>query len=181
MKVIESPLTGCFLIEPSVFEDERGQFYEAYRRNRLDKHVGMKVDFVQDNVSYSKKGVLRGLHFQKGDSAQAKLVQVLKGEVLDVIVDIRKDSPTFGEYFKEKLSSKNKKSIFIPKGMAHGFLALTEEVIFLYKCDAYYDPKSEAGILYNDPSLAIDWEINEDELILSEKDLQLPLLKDLGS
>lgn len=180
MKVIESPLKGCFLIEPSVFEDERGQFYEAYQRNRLDKHVGMNVDFVQDNVSYSKKGVLRGLHYQKGDSAQAKLVQVLKGEVLDVIVDIRKDSPTFGEYFKEKLSSKNKKSIFIPKGMAHGFLALTEEVIFLYKCDAYYDPKSEAGILYNDPNLAIDWETDEDELILSEKDLQLPLLKDLG-
>lgn len=179
MKVIESPLKGCFILEPIMFEDERGLFYESYRKNRFDKSIGGKVDFVQDNISISKKGVLRGLHFQKGVSAQAKLVNVLKGEVLDVIVDIRKGSPSFGKHFKMKLSAEIKTSIFLPKGMAHGFLALTDDVIFSYKCDAVYDPKLEAGILYNDPTLNINWEMAEEELILSEKDLKLPMLKDL--
>jgi dTDP-4-dehydrorhamnose 3,5-epimerase len=179
MKVIESPLKGCFILEPTIYEDDRGLFFEAYQKIRFEQSIGKKVEFIQDNVSISKKGVLRGLHFQKGESAQAKLVNVLKGEVLDVIVDIRKESPSFGKHFKMRLSAENKTSIFIPKEMAHGFLALSDEVIFSYKCDALYDPKSEAGILYNDPTLDIDWEIDEDKLIISAKDLRLPLLKDL--
>jgi dTDP-4-dehydrorhamnose 3,5-epimerase len=179
MKVTESPLKGCFVIDQKVFRDERGFFFEAYQQQKFEEAIGQEVHFVQDNVSVSKKGVLRGLHFQKGNSAQSKLIQVLKGEVLDVVVDLREGSSTFGQHFKMKLSSENRKSIFIPKGIAHGFLALTDDVIFSYKCDALYNPKSEAGILYNDPNLAIDWEIAEQELILSEKDLQLPLLKDL--
>ncbi|MEJ1221490.1 dTDP-4-dehydrorhamnose 3,5-epimerase [Sediminicola sp. 1XM1-17] len=181
MKITESPIKGCFFMEPMVFEDERGLFYEAYQKNRFDDYVGDKVNFVQDNVSFSKKGVLRGLHFQRGNSAQAKLVHVIKGKVLDVIVDIRQGSPTFGKHVKIELSAINRKLVYIPKGLAHGFLALTDEVIFAYKCDAYYDPKSEAGILYSDPGLGIDWEMAEDSLILSEKDLKLPLLKDLDS
>jgi dTDP-4-dehydrorhamnose 3,5-epimerase len=179
MKVTESPLKGCFVIDQKVFRDERGFFFEAYQQQKFEEAIGQEVHFVQDNVSVSKKGVLRGLHFQKGNSAQSKLIQVLKGEVLDVVVDLREGSSTFGQHFKMKLSSENRKSIFIPKGMAHGFLALSESVIFSYKCDELYDPKSEAGILYNDPTLDIDWEIGEDELILSVKDLNLPLLKDL--
>ena len=179
MKVIESPLKGCYILEPITYEDERGLFYESYQKDRFDRSIGGKVDFVQDNVSISKKGVLRGLHYQKADSAQAKLVHVVKGEVLDVIVDIRIGSPSFGKHFKMKLSDENRTSIFIPKGMAHGFLALTDDVIFTYKCDALYNPKSEAGILYNDPNLNINWEMAENDLILSEKDLKLPLLKEL--
>ncbi len=179
MKITESPLKGCYILEPITYEDERGVFYESYHKDRFDKSIGENVDFVQDNVSISKKGVLRGLHYQKGDSAQAKLVHVVKGEVLDVIVDLRKGSPSFGKHFKMRLSDENRTSIFIPKGMAHGFLALTDDVIFSYKCDALYNPKSEAGILYNDPVLDINWEMAEDDLILSEKDLKLPLLKDL--
>jgi dTDP-4-dehydrorhamnose 3,5-epimerase len=179
MKVIESPLKGCFILEPTIFEDERGLFFEAYQKIRFEQTIGKKVDFVQDNISISKKGVLRGLHFQKGDSAQAKLVSVLKGEVLDVIVDLCVESPTYGKHFKMKISAENRMAIFIPRGMAHGFLALTDEAIFSYKCDALYNPQSEAGILYNDPTLDINWEMAEEELILSEKDLNLPLLKDL--
>lgn len=181
MKIIETKLKGCFILEPTTYKDERGLFYESYQKNRFDRCIGQKVDFVQDNVSISKKGVLRGLHFQKGNSAQSKLVQVLKGEVLDVIVDLREDSPSFGKHFKMKISSENKIAIFIPKGMAHGFLALTDDVIFSYKCDTLYNPISETGILYNDPTLYINWEMAEEELILSEKDLKLPLLKDLES
>lgn len=179
MKFTESPLKGCFVIEPKVFNDERGLFFEAYHQQKFEEAIAQKIAFVQDNVSTSKKGVLRGLHFQIGDNAQAKLVQVLQGEVLDVVVDLREGSSTFGQHFKMKLSSENRKSIFIPKGMAHGFLALSESVIFYYKCDEFYDPKSEAGILYNDQKLDINWEMAEEELILSEKDLKLPLLKDL--
>ena len=179
MKITETPIKGCYILEPITYEDERGLFYESYHKDRFDRSIGGKVDFVQDNVSISKKGVLRGLHYQKGDSAQAKLVHVVMGEVLDVIVDIRKGSPSFGKHFKMKLSDENRTSIFIPKGMAHGFLAMTDDVIFSYKCDALYNPKSEAGILYNDPALDINWEMAEDDLILSKKDLKLPLLKDL--
>jgi dTDP-4-dehydrorhamnose 3,5-epimerase len=180
MKATESPLKGCFILEPTIYEDESGIFYETYQKFRFDESIGKKIGFLQDNVSISKKGVLRGLHFQKGDKAQAKLVQVLQGEVLDVVVDLREGSSTFGKHFKMRLSADNGKSLFIPKGLAHGFLALTDKVIFSYKCDELYDPKSEAGILYNDPTLNIDWEIGEDELIISAKDLNLPLLKDLA-
>ncbi len=177
MKVIETQLKGCFVLEPKVHKDERGVFYESYHKAQLEEALGARINFVQDNISVSKKGVLRGLHFQAGKHAQAKLVQVLKGEVMDVVVDLRRDSNTFGQHFKLKLSSENRKSLFIPKGMAHGFLALTNEVIFAYKCDAYYHPRSEAGIVFNDPELKIDWELSETDMILSEKDLRLPLWK----
>jgi dTDP-4-dehydrorhamnose 3,5-epimerase len=180
MKFKETKLKGCFIIEPTIFKDDRGLFYESYQKDKFEDQIGEKVDFVQDNVSVSKKGVLRGLHFQKGFHAQAKLIQVLKGEALDVVVDLRKGSKTFGKHFKLIISSANKKSIFIPKGMAHGFLALSEEVIFTYKCDNYYNPKAEGGIIYSDSTLNIDWEIPADKLILSKKDLTLPVLKDLN-
>lgn len=179
VKIKETTIEGCYLIEHTLHEDKRGLFYESYNQLNFDKFIGRNIRFVQDNVSISKKSVLRGLHYQKRSHAQAKLVAVLKGEVLDVIVDIRKDSPTFGNHFKIKISSQNRKSIFIPKGMAHGFLALTDDVIFSYKCDELYDPTSESGILYNDPKLGIDWEIDRERLIISEKDLKLPLLNDL--
>ncbi len=168
------------MIEPTVFNDDRGIFFESYKKNILEEAVGRQIDFVQDNQSISKKGVLRGLHFQKGEYAQAKLVRVIKGEVLDVVVDMRQDSTTFGQHFKVKISSENRKSIFIPKGMAHGFLALTDDVIFVYKCDAPYNRKSEGGICYNDPDLNIDWEIPESKLILSQKDIALPLFKEMA-
>tara|TARA_R110002124_G_scaffold279750_1_gene452506 strand:+ start:668 stop:1156 length:489 start_codon:yes stop_codon:yes gene_type:complete len=158
--------------------DERGLFFESYHQKRLEDYIGKKINFVQDNISISKNGVLRGLHYQTGIHSQAKLVQVLKGEVLDVVVDLRKESSTFGQHFKLKLSLENRKIIFIPKGMAHGFLALTDEVIFAYKCDEYYHPQSEAGIMFNDPELDINWEFTETNMIISEKDLKLPLWKD---
>lgn len=179
MNIIETKLKGCFIIEPTLFKDDRGLFYESYKKNEFQKKLGERVSFVQDNVSVSKKGVLRGLHYQKGIHAQAKLVQVLKGEALDVAVDLRKDSATYGQHFKTKLSEYNCNSLFIPKGMAHGFLALTEDVIFTYKCDNYYNPKAEGGIIYNDLDLNIDWEIPPESLILSKKDLILPALRNL--
>tara|TARA_R110001583_G_scaffold36324_15_gene119761 strand:+ start:1542 stop:2030 length:489 start_codon:yes stop_codon:yes gene_type:complete len=158
--------------------DERGLFFESYHQKRLEDYIGKKINFVQDNISISKNGVLRGLHYQTGIHSQAKLVQVLKGEALDVVVDLRKESTTYGQHFKLKLSLENRKIIFIPKGMAHGFLALTDEVIFAYKCDEYYHPQSEAGIMFNDPELDINWEFTETNMIISEKDLKLPLWKD---
>ena len=180
MRFKETKLKGCFIIEPTIFKDDRGLFYESYKKDEFENQLGERINFVQDNVSVSKKGVLRGLHYQKGNHAQAKLIQVLKGEALDVVVDLRKGSKTFGKHFKLKISSTNRKSIFIPKGMAHGFLALTEEVIFTYKCDNYYNHMAEGGILYNDVDLNIDWEIPVDKVILSKKDLSLPALKDLN-
>lgn len=179
MKISETKLKGCLILEPQILEDNRGVFFEVFKKKELSDFLGYEVDFVQENKSISKKGVLRGLHFQKGDSAQAKLVSVQKGEVVDVIVDIRPDSVTFGEHIKVHLSGVNNKSIFIPKGMAHGFVTLTENVIFTYLCDNYYDPKMESGILYNDSDLAIDWGFTSSELIVSEKDLILPTFKEL--
>jgi len=179
VKVTETILEGCYVLEPTVYKDNRGTFYEAYHQTKFENLIDEKVNFVQDNVSISKKGVLRGLHFQKGIYAQAKLVQVIKGEVLDVVVDLRKESKTFGKHFKLKISSENRKSIFIPKGMAHGFLALTENVVFVYKCGALYNKESEGGVLYKDSDLNIDWGMPECDLILSPKDVQLPLLKEL--
>lgn len=180
MKFKETNLKGCYIIEPTIFKDDRGLFYESYQKDEFEKQLGERFDFVQDNVSVSKKGVLRGLHFQKGVHAQAKLVQVLKGEALDVVVDLRKDSTTFGQHFKAILSEQDYSSLFIPKGMAHGFLAMTEDVVFTYKCDNYYNPEAEGGIFYNDLDLNIDWEIPADKAILSKKDLSLPALKDLN-
>lgn len=174
MTISETNLKGCFEIQPTVLSDDRGLFFEAYHKAQLEEAIGYPVFFVQDNQSVSKKGVLRGLHYQSPPFAQAKLVSVTVGEVLDVIVDLRIDSPTFGQHIKVKLTGENGKSIFIPKGMAHGFVALGDTVIFRYKCDYYYNKASEKGIIYNDPTLGIDWEVPETELILSDKDRLLP-------
>lgn len=179
MQITETTLKGSFILEPKIFRDERGIFYETYQKERFQRAIGRNIDFVQDNHSVSKRGVLRGLHLQTGDYAQSKLIRVVKGEVLDVIVDFRQGSPTFGQHFKTRLSDKNSKIIFIPKGMAHGFLALSEEVVFTYKCDAYYHPASESGIVYSDETLNIDWEYPQELLILSEKDKKLPTVKEL--
>lgn len=179
MNITETKLKSCLILEPQIFEDNRGVFFEVFKKKELSDFLGYEVDFVQENKSISKKGVLRGLHFQKGESAQAKLVSVQNGSVVDVIVDIRPDSVTFGEHIKVHLSDVNNKSIFIPKGMAHGFLTLTDNVVFTYLCDNYYNPKMESGILYNDSDLAIDWGFTSSELIVLEKDLILPTFKEL--
>lgn len=170
MNIIDTSLKGVFLIEPRVFEDFRGIFIETYNKKHFNEAAGMEVDFVQDNFSRSKFGVLRGLHFQKPPFAQAKLVRVLEGEVWDVAVDIREGSPTFGQYFGTILSAENKKQLFIPRGFAHGFVVLSKTADFLYKCDNYYSPAHDSGIIYNDVDLNIDWVLKQDELILSEKD-----------
>ncbi|QLG45251.1 dTDP-4-dehydrorhamnose 3,5-epimerase [Costertonia aggregata] len=179
MKITETVLKGCYIFEPHVIEDERGVFFESFKKNELENALGHTIDFVQDNQSISKKGVLRGLHFQKGKAAQAKLIRVIDGEVLDVVVDMRTDSPTYSEHFKINLSGWNKKILFIPKGMAHGFLALSDRVVLAYKCDNYYHPEAESGIVYNDKSLSIDWEFPDKDLILSDKDLKLPKFSEL--
>ncbi|MBU2949630.1 dTDP-4-dehydrorhamnose 3,5-epimerase [Tamlana agarivorans] len=179
MQLTETKLKGCFLIEPTVFEDKRGYFLESYNQKTFNDLIGCEVDFVQDNESYSSKGVLRGLHFQKGEFAQAKLVRVIKGKVLDVALDLRKDSPTFGEHYSVELSEENKKQLFVPRGFAHGFVVLSETALFAYKCDNFYNKNSEGGVIYNDKILNINWQLNPDELIISEKDLKLPTLENL--
>lgn len=176
LEVEKTILEDCLLIKPKRFRDDRGYFSEAYNKERYAEALPLSSDFVQDNISVSQRGTLRGMHFQKPPYAQAKLVQVIRGEVQDVVVDLRPDSPTFKQYFSLVLSEENGYQLYIPKGFAHGFLALSDEVIFHYKCDAYYHPEAEAGIIYNDPSLNIEWELEEDELILSDKDKELPTL-----
>lgn len=176
----ETQLAGCFVISPKTFEDERGLFYESYNKRVLEDALGIVLNFVQDNLSISNKNVIRGLHFQDGDAAQAKLVQVLAGRVLDVVVDLRKESPSFGRYFSMELSARDRNMLFIPRGMAHGFLSLENQSVFSYKCDAYYAPKAERGIRYNDPDLSIDWGICIEDAIVSEKDKSLPFLKSLS-
>ena len=170
MKVTETHLKGCFIIEPTVFNDERGSFFESFHQKKFEEKTGLKVNFVQDNQSISQRGVLRGLHFQKGKFAQSKLVRVIKGSVLDVAVDLRKDSSTFGKHFSIILSEKNKLQLFIPRGFAHGFVVLEDDTIFSYKCDNYYNKSAEGGVMYNDPYLNIDWMLEEDEIKLSVKD-----------
>ncbi|MDG1571483.1 dTDP-4-dehydrorhamnose 3,5-epimerase [Robiginitalea sp. M366] len=177
MKVLETRLSGCFLLEPAVFEDDRGYFMETYNQERFEKASGIQINFVQDNQSYSKKGVVRALHYQTGDFAQAKLVRVLRGEVMDVAVDLRPDSDTFGQHISVLLSASNKKQLFIPRGFAHGFVALSDHVDFFYKCDNFYNKEAEGGIIYNDPSLNIDWKLPSEQLLVSEKDLLLPKLE----
>jgi len=177
LKIKETYLRGCFVLEPEVFEDSRGYFLESFNRNVFVKTIGRDIDFVQDNESLSSKGVLRGLHFQIGDFAQAKLVRVVRGRVQDVVVDIREGSKTFGKYFSIELSETNKKQLFIPKGFAHGFLVLEDNTIFCYKCDNYYNPKNEGGIHYNDQDINIHWMLPAEDLIVSEKDLNLPVFK----
>jgi dTDP-4-dehydrorhamnose 3,5-epimerase len=177
LKVTETNLSGCIIFEPTIFNDERGYFFESYNARIFNDAIGKEIKFIQDNQSFSKKGVLRGLHFQKGEFAQAKFIRVIQGRVLDVVVDIRQDSPTFGEHFSVELSAENKKQLFVPRGCAHGFLVLSKQAQFFYKCDNYYNKESEGGIAYNDPDLNIDWKLSEEDLVLSEKDLVLPFLK----
>lgn len=174
MKVQETKLKGCFIIEPTVFEDKRGYFFESFNAQKFNEAIGSEVNFVQDNQSFSSKGVLRGLHYQVGEHAQAKLVRVLEGTVLDVAVDLRKDSPTFGQYVAVELSAENKKQLFVPRGFGHGFVVLSETVTFFYKCDNFYNKEAEGGIIYNDPTIDIDWKMEASELLISEKDTILP-------
>lgn len=174
MKFIETKLKGCFILEPTLFEDERGYFMESYNQKTFQEQTGTDTVFVQDNQSFSSKGVLRGLHYQCGEHAQAKLVRVLQGEVLDVAVDIRPNSPTYGQYEAILLSEENKLQFFIPRGFAHGFLVVSETATFFYKCDNFYNKESEGGIIYNDSQLNIDWQLQEKELIISEKDQVQP-------
>lgn len=177
MVIEETYLKGCFILTPKVFEDERGYFFESFNQKTFQSKTGIKVNFVQDNQSKSSKGVIRGLHFQMGDHSQAKLVQVIKGKVLDVCVDIRRGSPTFGKHFSMILDDIDRKQLFIPKGFAHGFVVLEDDTIFCYKCDSFYNKESEAGIIFNDEVLNIDWGFSEKTLIISEKDKQLPTFK----
>jgi dTDP-4-dehydrorhamnose 3,5-epimerase len=177
MRAEETPLKDCFLIHNTVFNDERGYFFESFNAGRFHKATGVKVEFVQDNQSHSVRGVLRGLHFQKGEFSQAKLVRVLKGEVLDVAVDLRKSSPTFGQHYSVILSETSQTQLYIPRGFAHGFLVLSDEVDFFYKCDNFYNKASEGGIIYNDPQININWQMQPDDLIISSKDSNLPELK----
>ena len=177
MKVIETDIEGVVIIEPKVFSDERGYFFESFSQKEFEEKV-CKTTFVQDNESKSTYGVLRGLHFQKMPFAQAKLVRVVKGRVLDIAVDIRIGSPTFGKHISTELSEENRLQFFVPRGFAHGFVVLSDEAVFQYKCDNYYAPQSEGGILWNDPTLNIDWKITMEDIILSEKDKSNPLLAD---
>jgi dTDP-4-dehydrorhamnose 3,5-epimerase len=177
MKIIPTNLKGSFVIEPKVFEDKRGFFYEFFNKENFVAQTGKQIHFVQDNLAKSDKGALRGFHFQKGRHAQAKLVSVLQGAVLDVIIDIRKDSKTFGQHFSIELNDKNKKQLFVPRGFAHAYLCLEDDTLFYYKVDNYYHQESEGGILYNDPELSVDWQFDLSKIILSEKDKKQPLFK----
>lgn len=178
MVITKTDIPGVLILEPRIFNDSRGYFFESYSEREFSELVA-PVHFVQTNESKSSYGVLRGLHFQRPPFAQAKLLRVIKGRVLDVAVDIRKGSPTYGKHVSIELSGDNHKQFFIPKGLAHGFAVLSDEVIFQYQCDDYYAPKSEGGLMYNDPELAIDWKLNPQDIILSDKDKMHPLLKDL--
>jgi dTDP-4-dehydrorhamnose 3,5-epimerase len=168
MDIIKPEIEGLLILTPRVFEDDRGAFMESFNKQKFDEAVGRKVNFVQDNQSVSKKGVLRGLHFQSPPYTQGKLVRVIKGSVIDIAVDIRKNSPTYGDYVAVELSAKNNDQFWIPEGFAHGFVALEDETMFLYKCTNYYAPQSEGTLLWNDPTLNIDWGISNP--IISEKD-----------
>ena len=180
MNVIETKIAGLFIIEPRIFEDSRGYFFESFSQREFDEKVG-KITFVQDNESRSSYGVMRGLHFQRPPFTQSKLVRCVKGSVLDVAVDIRKGSPTYGQHVAVELTENNHLAVFIPKGFAHGFAVLSEIAVFQYKCDEFYHPESEGGISILDDSLNIDWRIPIDEAILSNKDTKHPLLKDFDS
>ena len=177
MQFIETKLQGCFIIEPKIINDDRGYFMESFNENTFEKGLNQSVHFVQDNQSFSSKGVLRGLHYQTGEHAQAKLVRVLQGEVLDVAVDIRPDSKTFGKFEAVILSAENQMQFFVPRGFAHGFLVLSETATFFYKCDNFYNKESEGGISYNDKTINIDWGFSTDNLIISEKDKVQPNLE----
>lgn len=174
MKIKETPLQDCYVIEPTLFEDDRGYFYEKFNEQKFEQLTGRNGHFVQDNISSSSYGVLRGLHLQKGDHAQAKLVSCLEGKVWDVAVDLRQDSPTFGKWFGIELTPQNKLQLYVPRGFGHGFSVLSETAIFSYKCDQFYHKEAEGSVIYNDRDLNIDWKLPEDQIILSEKDALLP-------
>lgn len=170
MKIIETPLKDCYIIEPTIFTDERGYFYEKFNEKKFEELTGQNGHFVQDNVSQSTYGVLRGLHLQKGENAQAKLVSCLEGKVWDIAVDLRENSPTFGQWYGVELTAENKRQFYIPRGFAHGFAVLSETAVFAYKCDNFYDKASEGGVIWNDTTLNIDWKLPLQDIILSEKD-----------
>lgn len=177
MKIKETPLKDCYIVETTLFEDERGYFYEKFNEKKFEELTGLNGHFVQDNISKSSYGVLRGLHLQKGEHAQAKLVSCLEGKVWDIAVDLRQDSPTFGKWFGLELTPENKLQLYVPRGFGHGFSVLSETAIFAYKCDNFYDKDAEGSVIYNDVDLNIDWKLPQDKIILSEKDAALPPFK----
>ncbi|MEI3157850.1 MAG: dTDP-4-dehydrorhamnose 3,5-epimerase [Muribaculaceae bacterium] len=180
MNVIKTDIEGVVVIEPRVFDDARGYFFESYSKRRFDEVV-RPIEFVQDNESMSTRGVIRGLHFQRPPFSQSKLVRCVRGAVLDVVVDIRRGSPTYGRHIAVELTDENRRQLFVPRGFAHGFAVLSDEAVFQYKCDNYYHPESEGGISIADHSLGIDWRIDPAEAILSEKDLRNPMFSDFES
>ena len=180
MELIKTDIEGVFIIEPRIFKDARGYFFESFSAREFQEKVSA-ITFVQDNESLSRYGVVRGLHFQRPPFTQSKIIRVIKGAILDVAVDIRKGSPTYGQHVSVELTEDNHRQLFIPQGFAHGFSVLSEEALIQYKCDKFYEPKSEGGICWNDPSLNIDWRIPSDKVVLSEKDTKHPLLKDYDS
>lgn len=178
MQITKTPLEGCFIIENRIFGDDRGYFLESFNAGTFEKLTGITTPFVQDNQSYSSYGVLRGLHYQAGEHAQAKLVRVLQGKVLDVVVDLRQGSPSYGQHFTIELSDDNKQQLYVPRGMGHGFVVLSETASFFYKCDNLYNKASEGGIMFNDADLAIDWKVPASAMVLSDKDRENMLFKD---
>ena len=178
MSVIKTDIDGVLIIEPKIFGDNRGYFFESFNAERFRNETGLDINFVQDNESFSSYGVLRGLHYQMAPYAQSKLVRVVKGRVLDVAVDIRKSSPTFGKYVAVELTEDNHRQFFLPRGMAHGFVVLSDQAIFQYKCDNYYHPEAEGAIAWNDPQIGIEWGIAAEDIILSDKDMRHPMLAD---
>ena len=178
MEIIQTEIEGVVILKPRVFEDERGYFFESYSKREFDKQV-RDITFVQDNESKSQYGVVRGLHYQKWPFTQSKLVRVLQGRVLDVVVDIRQGSPTYGQHVAVELSGENRLQFFIPRGFAHGFAVLSQEAVFQYKCDEFYHPESEGGIAWDDPTLNIDWKLPKKDIILSKKDMVNPKLEEI--
>lgn len=178
MKIIDTPLKDCYIIEPTIFNDDRGYFFEKYNEKKFEQMTGLNGHFVQDNISKSSFGVLRGLHLQKGEHAQAKLVSCLEGTVWDVAVDLREDSPTYGKWFGIELTAENKRQLYVPRGFGHGFSVLSDTAVFSYKCDNLYNKDSEGCVKYNDEDLKIDWKLKEEDIVLSDKDLVAPSFKD---
>lgn len=178
MKLKETPLKDCYIIEPTIFEDNRGYFYEKFNEKKFEELTGLNGHFVQDNISKSSYGVLRGLHLQKREHAQAKLVSCLEGKVYDVAVDLRRDSPTYGKWFGIELTAENKLQLYVPRGFGHGFSVLSETAVFSYKCDNFYNKESEGSVLWNDKDLNIDWQLPEQDVVLSEKDKLCPAFID---
>ncbi|WP_289043751.1 dTDP-4-dehydrorhamnose 3,5-epimerase [uncultured Olleya sp.] len=179
MNIVKTKLKDCFILEPTIFGDTRGYFFESYNKTKFESLIGKSIDFIQDNEAFSNKGALRGLHFQKGEFAQAKLVRVTQGLVLDVAVDLRPDSETFLQHIAIELSHENKKQLFVPRGFAHGYVVLSDTAVFNYKCDNIYNKASENGVIYNDKDLNIDWNLDPEQFIISEKDKVLPTIKEL--